>query len=175
MRCLEKNAGQFWFSNGSNTTATDGSTFVFRSRRSSFRLYTTCGGDLDSNRKTQGQYSNHWHHFAAFSRNRCFPSFPLGGVLFSSHPPQLSFFCLPDFGGIQDNNLQNPWPLIRLFLHEANGQVLDIVLRFCIIIKDLWAMLSSKGARKGLLQSYARLAQGVCTCYCVCFGSLLNW
>lgn len=92
VRCLEKNAGQFGFSNGSNTTATDGSTFVFRSRRSSFRLYTTCGGDLDSNRKTQGQYSNHWHHFAAFSRNRCFPSFPLGGVLFSSHPPQLSFF-----------------------------------------------------------------------------------
>lgn len=116
---LGKNTGQFLFPNGSNTTATDGSTFVFRSGRSLVWRFTKYGGDLDSNRKTQGRYSSHWHRFAAFSRNRCFPLFSLGGVLFSSHPPQLIFF-LPDFGGIQNNTFQNPWPPIRLFLHEAS-------------------------------------------------------
>lgn len=89
---LGKNTGQFLFPNRSNTTATDGSTFVFRSGRSLVWRFTKYGGDLDSNRKTQGRYSSHWHRFAAFSRNRCFPLFSLGGVLFSSHPPQLIFF-----------------------------------------------------------------------------------
>lgn len=133
---LGKNTGQFLFPNRSNTTATDGSTFVFRSGRSLVWRFTKYGGDLDSNRKTQSRYSSHWHRFAAFSRNRCFPLFSLGGVLFSSHPPTAYFFFFQILVASRTIPFKIRDRLYDCFCTKpANGQVLDIVLSFWIIIK----------------------------------------